>query len=173
MSQCPQLPFWLSYLQATALPLITALGAWIAFQQMQIARQQKQIANDKLEHDVFYRLYDKRVAVYEATRKFLQDIFEDDFSEEKVRVYGLSALDAKFLFDDALHNYLIELRNRVAAWNQANNSIATSSSQEEKTAFEKIKSEQLTWIIGQGDEVTGFAPRFIPYLVHRGKTSIN
>ena len=55
------IPWWLQYLQTFALIAIPAVGACLAWQQVQIARV-------KLQHD----LYDRRYRVFEATRKLLQ-----------------------------------------------------------------------------------------------------
>jgi hypothetical protein len=97
------------WIQPIALLIFTALGAWIAARQMVIA-------NDRLQMDKFDRLYSKRVAVYEATRKILAQVYQQGGgSEDDLRVYGLSALDAQFLFDDAMYQYLRELRQRIAA----------------------------------------------------------
>jgi len=41
-----------------------------------MAWRQTTIARDKLRHNKFYTLYDRRVAVYEATRKFLAAVFQ-------------------------------------------------------------------------------------------------
>ena len=61
MTSSPQLPIWISYSQALAVPIIAvviaAFGAWIAARQMVIA-------DEKLKLDAFDRQYDRRVAVY-------------------------------------------------------------------------------------------------------------
>jgi len=54
------LPLWVKALQALAVPVIAAVGASVAVQQMVIARV-------KLQHD----LYDRRYAVFDAVRAFL------------------------------------------------------------------------------------------------------
>jgi hypothetical protein len=56
------LPLWLQYLQAVALVLIPIIGAWIAWQQVRIARA-------KLHFD----LYKKRFAVFEAARRLIAE----------------------------------------------------------------------------------------------------
>ena len=71
MSACP-LPLWIQWLQALAVPVVAAVGAWIALQQMHLARV-------KLRHD----LYDRWFAVYQADRKFSAEVLthatvEDD-----------------------------------------------------------------------------------------------
>jgi hypothetical protein len=56
------IPWWLQDLQTFALIAIPAVGACLAWQQVQIARV-------KLQHD----LYDRRYRVFEATRKLLAE----------------------------------------------------------------------------------------------------
>ncbi len=161
MSNCSQIPIWVPYLQALAVPIlaliIAAFGAWIAARQMLIA-------HDKLQRDAFEKLYDRRVVVYEATRKYLADVFIGNISENEIRAYGLKTLDAQFLFDDSLHNYLKEVRFRVTAWSHAKLSVEKETSSNEKDEYKKIMSDHLNWIIQQGDERTGFATGFIPFL---------
>jgi hypothetical protein len=93
----PQLPAWVSYLQALAIPIVglavTAAGALIALAQLVIAR-------DRFEVDAFDRQYARRLAVYEATRQFLAAAVRETRSEDDIRAYGLQTLDAQFLFDD-------------------------------------------------------------------------
>jgi hypothetical protein len=93
------LPTWLQYLQAGAVVLIPLVGAWIAWQQVQIARV-------KLRFD----LYDKRFAVFEAVRKLVGEaITHDNVSASSLNAYTLGTADAEFLFDGSLSKYLREL----------------------------------------------------------------
>jgi hypothetical protein len=61
-----------AYAQALALPIIPLLGAWIALQQMLIARI-------KLQHD----LYDRRYAVFDGAREFLSQIMTDGVASQE------------------------------------------------------------------------------------------
>jgi hypothetical protein len=160
MGNTTQLPAWVSYLQALAVPLIALVGAWIAARQMSIADQ-------RLQYDVFDRRYERRVALYEATRTFLAKVFEERISDADIKTYGLSALDAQFLFDEGMYRYLQEIRQRVAAWHRATTSADQMPAGAERDAMERIERENGRWIIQQGDEKTGFATRFIPYLVQQ------
>ena len=164
MSNCSQLPALVSYVQALAVPIIAIVvavfGTWVAAQQMQIAR-------DKLQHDAFGWQYDRRVAVYEATRKFLGAGFRGDISEDEIRSYGLYTLDAQFLFDDQMYKYLREICTRVTAWRSAALSAERTRPGGERTEFERMRTENLHWIIQQGDEYTGFAVKFRPFLVFK------
>jgi hypothetical protein len=146
-------------MQPIAILIVAMVGAWIAARQMVIA-------NDKLQMDKFDRLYAKRVAVYEATRKILAQVFGDGVSESDLRIYGLIALDAQFLFDEPMYQYLRQIRQRIAELNLINASIATESAMPGESAYAKGRSERMKWLIDQGDEHSGFATKFRPFLVH-------
>jgi len=146
-------------MQSVALLVVALIGAWIAARQMVIA-------NDRLQMDKFDRLYAKRVAVYEATRKILGQVFQAGVSEEDIHVYGLCTLDAQFLFDDAMYQYLRGLRQRIAALGFADAKMADAAPPEQ-SEYQRIRTENLNWIIQQGDEHSGFAVRFRPFLVHQ------
>jgi len=70
---------WLQYLQAFALVAIPPIGAWLAWQQVQIARV-------KLQHD----LYDRRYQVFDATRRLLANVCATGYaSDEAQRAFML------------------------------------------------------------------------------------
>ncbi|HWX26613.1 MAG TPA: hypothetical protein VNZ53_04135 [Steroidobacteraceae bacterium] len=158
----PQLPIWVSYLNALAVPLIaavvTTVGTWVAARQMLIA-------HDRLRHDEFYRQYERRFAVYEVTRQFLAQVYHGNISDDDIRAYRLHTLDAKFLFDDAMAKYLTDLCHRVAAWQFSKSRADELPSGEEKQEFRRLSLEQLEWIRQQGDETGGFDVRFRRFLV--------
>jgi hypothetical protein len=62
------LPPWVQILQALATPVIAIVGAWVALEQMKIARV-------KLRHD----LYDRRYAVFQSARSLLNEVISDKF----------------------------------------------------------------------------------------------
>jgi hypothetical protein len=158
MTNCSQLPLWVSSLQALAVPIIALAGTWIAARQMLIA-------DEKWRLDAFKWQYDRRVAVYETTRKFLASVFaERNFSEGDIRAYGLYTLDAQFLFDDELYKYLRGINQRVNTWYFAKSEMERLPSGDERDEFERIKTDSLNWIVQQGDEKTGFATKFAPFL---------
>jgi len=97
------LPVWLLYLQALALVAIPTVGAWLAWQQVGIARA-------KLQHD----LYDRRYKVFNAVRDLISEVFEEGGASTKsLRAYFLATADAPFLLDDELSRYIDEIRKRV------------------------------------------------------------
>lgn len=65
----------------------------------------------KLQHD----LYDRRYAVFQAVRRFLNEAsVRKIVSDETVRSFVLGTSDATFLFDDKLAAYLTEIREHAA-----------------------------------------------------------
>jgi hypothetical protein len=162
LAKMSQLPRWVSYTQALAVPIIAAViaafGAWIAACQMWIARE-------KLRLDAFDRQYNRRVAVYEATRTLLADVFHGNISEAEIRAYCVKTLDAQFLFDDNLQKFLNEVRNRVAGWRDADLAAQREPPGEQKGAYLRIRGEHLKWITDQGDQ--RFTLRFEPFLVYK------
>jgi hypothetical protein len=143
--------------QSVAIGIFTVVGVWIAARQMVIA-------NDRLQMEEFQRLYSRRVKVYEETRTLLAKVFSDDgVSEVELRTFGLYALDAQFLFDDEMYHYLKELRQRVASLTLVDSAQSDSA---ERSEYIRIRKENLDWIVKQGDEHSGFAIRFKPFLAH-------
>jgi hypothetical protein len=157
-----QLPQWVSYLQALAVPLVAAaialFGAWVAACQMWIARE-------KLRIDAFDRQYNRRVAVYEATRTLLADIFHKPVSEDMIRDFGWKTLDAQFLFNKQMYKFLSEVRNRVAIYANAEAHVLREPPGAEQDEYKKIYRQQLDWITEQGEQ--SFAERFEPFLVYK------
>jgi hypothetical protein len=154
---------------ATILASLVAVSVTgvFAYLQFRITRAQRDIAQDKLKFDAFDRQYERRAAIYEATRTFLRDTYLGNISEVTIMAYGLHALDAKFLFHDdpALHKYLAEIRSRVGMWHDAKISAKTAQSSDEKRAFEDIETAQLNWIRQQGVRIpiqSGQGFRFDP-----------
>jgi hypothetical protein len=157
-----QLPQWVSYLQALAVPLVAAaialFGAWVAASQMWIARE-------KLRIDVFDRQYNRRVAVYEATRTLLADVFHETVTEDMLRDFGLKTLDAQFLFDKKVYEFLSEVRNRIAIYVDAEAHALREPPGAEQAEYRQIRASQLAWITAQGDQ--SFPARFEPFLVYK------
>lgn len=170
MPHASQLPIWVSYLQALAVPIlalvVAGFGAWISARQMLIA-------HDKLQLDAFNRQYERRIAVYEATRTILQSVFlHEIIPDNEIEAYGLHTLDAQFVFDGEMFKYLRDLRQRIVSYNLAKTKLAKLEdenclSNDEKGGWEKIRNDNLQWVIEQGDEATGFATRFLPFLLYK------
>jgi hypothetical protein len=97
----------------------------------------------------------------------LASVSHGEISDSEIKEFGLKALDAKFLFDNDLHKYLIQIRDRVHAWKNANSSLEQLPTSSARHEWLRIKNEAMQWIIEQGDDRTGFDVKFIPFLVYK------
>lgn len=145
------LPLWVEVLQGLAVPVIAGVGVWIALQQMYIART-------KLQHD----LYDRRYAVFQATRRFLDEAsVRNIVSDETFRAFALGTADAAFLFDDGLTAYLTEMRARGAKARSIFSVAEGMPAGEEKTRAFTAAGHEFIWLM---EQIDGLAERFRPFL---------
>jgi len=145
------LPEWAQWLQALTVPTIAAVGAFLAWQQVKIART-------KLRHDLF----DRRFAVFEAARKFLATVMSHgkmsvpDFNE-----YTAGVIDAQFLLNQELHAYLFEIRRRAAAMQALKETLEPLPAGEKKAELAERAGQEFAWLSAQLDVL----PRkFKPFL---------
>jgi hypothetical protein len=154
---------WIAYLQVFTVPVIALFGVWIAARQMLIA-------DSKLRLDSFIHQYDRRVAVYEATRAILMQVYHGGISQADVRDYGLRALDAAFLFDDDTAKYLRDLQHHIAVLLYAKSRIENATLEEDKKQYQAMAKDQMDWLREQGDEGTGLRTRFEQFLKYAAPT---
>ena len=146
------LPLWVQALQALAVPVIAAVGTWVAVQQMVIARV-------KLQHD----LYDRRYAVFDAVRAFLSEAISSQIvSPETFRMFALKTADAEFLFDNGLAAHLREMREHASRAQAIYITMQQLEPGDQKAAASRAASEHTMWLINQID---GLAARFRPFLM--------
>jgi hypothetical protein len=163
MPNCSHLPQWVSYFQALGVPLaaliVTLLGVWIAARQMLIA-------DEKVRLDSFNSQYERRFAVYDATRSIFEKSICETISETDLRVYGLRVLEARFLFNDdgKMYTYLGEVQRRIATLWLAKSGIGTESDEETRADYKKIRNDTLEWIRNQGWNDRVGIWRFEPFL---------
>jgi hypothetical protein len=82
----------------------------IAKDQAATADAQRKIAAARLNFD----LYEKRYAVFEAGRRLLQVVVQQDYIDAKdVIKFNIETADAPFLFEQDIVNYLDKLRNKL------------------------------------------------------------
>ncbi|MEJ0096373.1 MAG: hypothetical protein WDN46_24100 [Methylocella sp.] len=141
-------------LQVIVAIVFSGVGAWLAWQQVQIARV-------KLQHE----LYDKRYRVYDAARALTADIVvHANASDEAVRQFVIGTSDAVFLFDDdKITQYLEEMRKRAAALQSVQKAfdiLAVGSDQ--KVANADRFAELTSWFDEQLSK--GLRDRFKPFL---------
>jgi hypothetical protein len=144
--------------------LVAVGGLWLAGRQMVIAQQ-------RLQHDVFYRLFDMRFEVYKATREFLARGYnEDHISETEIGLYRLRTLEARFLFkddNDEMAKYLSEICQRVTIWQHAKSELEQMPNGQEDGGLMQMKVASQDWIRAQGDDHAGFQTKFDRFLVPR------
>jgi hypothetical protein len=104
----------IQFIQSLAVIALTIVGARIAWQQ-------KQIAAEKLKLEKF----DRRFKVFEATRSFLVHILNSggvDFKNEEQ--FWVGTMDAVFLFDTEIVNFLEDVRLRAIKFQEINREYA-------------------------------------------------
>ena len=144
------LPLWVQVLQALAVPVIAAVGAWVAVQQIVIARV-------KLQHD----LYDRRYAVFDAVRAFLNEAISSQIvSQETFRMFALKTADAEFLFDDGLAAYLREMREHASKAQAIYITMQQMEPGDQKAAASRAASEHAMWLTNQIDGLAGSCPHW-------------
>jgi hypothetical protein len=143
------LPLWLTWIQTTALVAIPVVGLWIAHRQMRLAGM-------KVKHDLFER----RVAVFDATTKFIAHILSTGKVDEGQWVsYMRATANAEFLFNDRLADYLAGLRERAAKQLSNEYNVNTPSETQQDAINEKY--EGLKYFARQLEEARS---QFRPFL---------
>jgi hypothetical protein len=144
---------WVQLVQPFALAAIAAVGAWIAWKQMHIARV-------KLQHD----LYDRRYAVFQAARALLTNVVMlGDATNEALRAFSIGTADATFLLGDDIVAYLKELHDHAARLHSIkavvdNGPIPVGA---ERAEVVRKHSEHFAALLAQ---ITILSEKFRPYL---------
>lgn len=145
------MPAWAQVLNALSLPLIAAVGAFLAWQQMRIAKA-------KLTHDLF----DRRFAVFQAARIFLSEIFRKaHVSDEALWNYRAGIGEAVFLLDDELRDYLEEIYKAALKMRMHRQQYEGIPPIQERSVAVEAEHEQLSWLI---DQLPILVERFKPFL---------
>jgi hypothetical protein len=120
-------------------PVIAAVGAGIALQQMHLARV-------KLRHD----LYDRRFAVFQAARKLLAEVLtQGRASDDQIRSYVVGTADAGFLLNQDIATYLEELRKRASTLGIIAGALTPLPVGEERAAFVAQDEQAFSWLMEQ------------------------
>jgi hypothetical protein len=95
-----QLPWWAHYVQALGPTVVAVIAALFA---LYIGLRQWKTAHDRLTFD----LYEKRFAVYEATKNFLNTVrYQEQVTGEDYTALYNGIRGAEFLVDRATRSYL-------------------------------------------------------------------
>jgi len=161
MSSGSPLPVWIEWLQALAVPVVAGVGAWIALQQMHLARV-------KLQHDT----YDRKYAVFQTVRWLLIVVagLKRAPTLEDMRGFINEMAAAPFLFDNQLVKYLTEIERHVSRANGLHDIIITNdlSTDEQKASASRELDEHISWLSEQSHVVT---EKFRPALELRKQRS--
>lgn len=95
------LPWWMQWVQAIGVAVISGAGVYIAYRQ-------SRIATAKLNLD----LYDRRFKVFDATRKYISDVFTSDNLPRRTTEFNIETADTVFLFGSEIEEYIERLRRR-------------------------------------------------------------
>jgi hypothetical protein len=145
------LPAWIQYAQAFALIIIPFVGAWIAWQQVTIARV-------KLQHD----LYDRRFAVFQAARKLLAEVLGHGYaSDDQIRSYVVGTGDAGFLLNDEISTYLEEIRKRATRLQAIKHTLEPLPVGDQRTALVQEDEKIFSWFM---EQVPVLVEKFKPFL---------
>ncbi len=150
------------------LALIAMIGAWIALQQMLIARA-------KLNIDLF----DRRFAVYMATRKFIVAMLQNKGgTQEDAVTWWAVASSAPFLFDKYVSGFIEEVGKRGSAMRARVGDKAIHESQEHVAQY----NEQFMWFAKNIDLLEGIfqrdmnlfklSPFSVKHVLHDNRSSV-
>jgi hypothetical protein len=154
------LPTWLQYLQALALvavpcvgTIVAAIGAWIALQQMRVARM-------KLDHD----RYEKRLKIFEAAHALLAEaVVKDAISDALLKRFFVDAIDAPFHFADDVVKYLERLGTIASSVKVGQQALADETDAKLREKLKDDIKNELLWL--QQELQSGkLINRFRPYL---------
>jgi len=134
------------------LTLLIACGvAYVAYQQYRLGR-----AKFKLD------LFEKRFAVFDATRKLLGAMVSDGPGElEKVYEFRVAVADAPFLFCSDVTDYLDKVDNRAVDFWQVVKRMKTPSNDSHRDLLIASEADAQKWFKDQLLELKG---KFGPYL---------
>ena len=135
--------------------ILTLVIAWIA---LHIANQQAQTSKAQYR----LNLYEKRYAVFEATRCFLLDIAKNaKIMDTSGETFWLSIVEAEFLFGGDVVTFLKELRKKAIELVQNQFLQKTLPDKDGRTQAGGEVPVLLKWFIARSDELTEL---FSPYL---------
>jgi hypothetical protein len=128
----------------TALAIFQALNALlVAGVAWYFAHHQKRIALAKLRLDLF----DKRFAVFDATRKFIgRGLVTGGAEIEDQNAFLMGVSGASFLLNDELSKYLDEILQRIVDMPFLQNELANAPSEEERKALQAKYLAERKWL---------------------------
>jgi hypothetical protein len=143
---------WIDVLQALLTPTIALIAVGIGYAQWWIAR-------NKLKLDLF----DRRWAVYIATREMLSEMFTHGKTSAEAEQRFLQGIrGASWLFDARVDAYLrSEVWAKVALLNAANSMLEPTAPPQGREDAAKKKFEIMRWVSEQDVAVDALFDRFL------------
>jgi len=147
--------------QGFLVPVIAVITVCILIQEARTRRDQYRL-----------NLYEKRFAVFNATRSFLQDILRKGniVDESAEKFWQLSVTEASFLFEDDVVSLLKEMRQKCSEKLTLEQLLYPSDGSagipvgDERVKVNTRNGELLAWFVAQTDKL---AERFSKYLDFR------
>jgi hypothetical protein len=134
--------------------LVAIFVACVSFQQYRINRE-------KFKLDLF----EKRFAVFAATRKLLSIVLRDAKAELKnLFEYRAAVAEATFLFDDEITNYLNEIDKQFLRLHTTDEELKEIPIGEERHRKVDENAKILEWLT---DQLPELKKQFSPYLKFR------
>ncbi|MGB8600676.1 MAG: hypothetical protein WCD42_00600, partial [Rhizomicrobium sp.] len=155
------LPWWVSYGQALAVPIISLA---IAGAGWYVALRQAKLAEAKFKTDEFYRLYEKRFSTFEQTRLFLADVVLAKISDESIKRFWFYAADAEFLFDQNVSDFLKVVHQTAVLYFMRREEMKVLPSGREKDAKRQEMEKHQYYLMSLGEGENSFVNIFRPFL---------
>lgn len=131
--------------------LLAGFAAYIAFQQFRLGRE-------KFKLDLF----EKRFAVFDATRKFLSTILtEGHVDMQIVYEYRAGVAEASFLFDSDITEYLDEIDNKAIDLRALQDRMKGLADDGKRNEYIDKELAAITWL---SDRLVHLKVKFSPYL---------
>lgn len=131
---------------------------FLTFAVVVIAWQQWRVAENKLRLDLF----DRRYKVYDATKKFLAQIFRHaTFDDSQLFEFYAGTADAEFLFGVDVLDYLEQIRNRAVDIRLHQTLFGPLPVGVERSSHVQARHDQLLWF---NHQITAMTSVFAPYL---------
>lgn len=151
---------------ATIIAAIAAVSVtvYFAWHQKKIAKEQADIAREKLRLDLF----EKRFRVFDAARKLLCEVaVHRRASDDNLRAFVIGTAEAVFLFDDDLSGYLVEIRNRAQKLQSLSDHLQDQKLLpvgDQRSKAVKKSDQHFNWLV---EQLEGLGDKFKPFMKSR------
>ena len=140
-------PSQLPVLSSLLVPVIAVLGVYIAYQQSETAKHVARIERQKLR----LSLFDRRFAVFEASRDFLIKIVIDGkIDDTAIAEFMIKTQETQWLLDKKLEDYLrTTLYQKAIRIQTIDMTLKGLGKGKERTELSHERGELMNWMINQ------------------------